>query len=180
MVSRRVKVTAFALMAILPFFILTCSSSVKTARIVDKEHGWLFPVPTVFNKSNEKLPVGFQRFSAPQENGYTTTIVISSLRGEQSAESVAKDIARDPGDGIAVQSSSPASFAGVDGYSIIATENKGTETHHQVVLTNHGVCVILTLTTLTADYDKWDSMFQDCLKGFKWITPTPTATPKPK
>jgi len=125
-------------------------------------------MPGEFKADAAKLPEGVQRFLGPKESGEQPTIVIISTVGDKTAKEAADEIVKDPGPGLSIQSSSPYDLPGASGYSIIATQNNGATTQRQIYFVVDRTAVILTLTSPTSDYEKWNGRFEESLKSFQW------------
>ena len=155
----------------LPIFaavaVVGCSKR-QTTLITNQKDGWSFAMPIEFVKRSVTLPVGISQYMGPDEDGNRVNIVIESFQGKDSAESVGKAIAEKPPKGLIVQENSAYELAAGKGYTVRGTVANGLETQRQVYLSDHGVCVMFTLTSGTKTFEKWDEVFHDSLMSFKW------------
>jgi len=149
--------------------LLTAGCSKKESQLISNEKdGWSISIPKEFVKRSVQLPPGISQYMGPDEEGYRVNVVIESFAGQETAAEVGKAIAKMPPKGLVVQEQAPYDLPGGKGYTVRGTVANGTESQRQVYLNDHGICVMLTLTTGTKTFDKWDDVFHESLTTFKW------------
>ena len=154
-------------MLAIPIACIACSKK-ATKLITNEADGWTFAMPAEFVQRSVALPKGISQYMGPDEDGYRANIVIESLPGNDSAEKVGTEIAKTPPAGLVIQEHGPYPLPTMTGYSVRGTRNKGLEGQRQVYLTDHGICVIFTITASSKTFDQWDQVLKESLQEFHW------------
>ena len=140
----------------------------ETRQITNTQDGWTYSIPAEFVERSVPLPAGITQYMGPEDEGYKVNIVIESVPGSDSAEKVGKEIAKVPPAGLIVQEQSSYGLGSLSGYTVRGSRSKGQEIQRQVYVTDHGICVIFTLTANAKTFDQWDQQFHDSLASFHW------------
>ncbi len=161
----RISTLLFPLAALL--LALGCSKRATTL-ITNKEDGWTYAMPAEFVQRSVPLPKGISQYIGPEDDGYKVNLVIESIPGTESPEAVGKEIAQKPPPGLIVQEQASYGVGSLSGYTVRGTRNNGQEVQRQVYITDHGICVIFTLTANAKTFDTWDQVFHESLAEFHW------------
>lgn len=157
------------LVGVMSIALISAACSKKSGTpITNTDDGWSYVLPAGFVKRNVQLPKGITQYMGPEEDRYQVNLVIESLPGKETAEQVGTEIAKDPPPGLIIQDHAPYSAGGLNGYSVKGTRDKGAEGQRQVYFTDHGICVIFTVTSSIKTFDDWDQVLKETFKDFHW------------
>jgi hypothetical protein len=145
-------------------------SKPKLTVVTNQLDGWTLQLPSGFVKSSRKLPKGVEQYNGPKALAEPPNIVIESMEGKQTPEDFGKSISASLPSDLILQSQGSYDVAGIHGYTLKTTRNKGEQTQRQIYFTHGGKCVILTLSALTKEFDNWDDALRDSLGALRWNT----------